>query len=1611
MAWTDTLEHAYTRELRQWARQSRNAPADDPDLTTFYRQHVLQAHGQDPFRPYAVLQAWDYCPPVRARLIEDRTLILPQVWRNLRQWATLDHPSAQMDTRDILACLKEAALLSDVHDLAAVPDLTRLLFSIMEHQSGENDVSLVAATTLVKITMKQTQNTPDLLPQICLDLFHRAENGFSQVCLAEGIMNAGPPELLLQNEGLLLNVIFPFVINMCSQVTSYQFQSFQSLRILTQTMLDCSQMEGHVVPLQVEFGCDSLKTSQIMSLLSTNWENPLKGVSDLLLVVYHNVIRILQTVDEPREVKQFLEGHLNRTMSSLLWKNRAKYPVLLVLVQFMKVETILVQYPDLPRGLTESLSITHLVSIGATLYKAILKRISQETWMTHFQTTFIECLSSHDQLMLTNMKNQWMLPTIQFLIPSNVQHVIQKLEHSQDFNASKLSGILCIFKNQRQLGQLNELSKWHYGLVQSGLVHANHQVRNLALSVICNVKKRGIPPNAKDMELISKFVNSNLTVDSASFRQIMMSDLTILLTRVHDFLAMKSRKKSLADDEAQEMIRNVQGLLSSVFANCFPGANYQRLISCLEIMGIFLSLFQDMDFFAFYSRPRFEILLSCASYYMTDVRDLAKQLLEGFHPEIQDMKLVLERALVLVSSPKFSETESGACLLHLVGQWTCMKPGLLGDIYEQAKLPNDVIPKVSSYKNVFDLLLNMYKSLLEKSEETFLTVAKHCPMHGLLTGIRFGLSDVAGQMSSEFVSDLVATLQKSVGIMLATLSHDSSNSNVSPSFAEMDEAIEELIQAQEESVEISVDHQLVLACAWLNLKECSLLAGTLVKTCSKLDIPSISKCGAILTSVLTRCRHKGAMEATMSASSDYFQTLLSAGNPELNQIPLEILVKTLNQIEDYPASITRRSAGLPMLIAKIVVSEPKGRTRKLLGLAVDRLVGMTQVKELNVVHETKDQVQSHALHILRSLAHDSALSQDILEYVPQILRCCLDQFESPHWSVRNATLQLFGSLAPRILGQKKVRSEECISNSINVSEFLSRFSSIIQFILDKLLQPAPKLALVNPVLVPLLSLLSKISPCELTSAHTTKTAMQFRHAFYRHLSSPVINVRKLAAKSFASFTAPSQLEKEIVSRIQTLGSNFKLKTNFRNGLLLNLKAMIQLVLLELQVCSKGRLGELLVPLAKISQLEPCCYINRNLIGDICDVVQLDYLPHDDLGKQFDPGYLEWKGKCQAENKEVCSNQDFLNAVQSRQGDPKKVVDYLTDNLDHPHLNGQALILCHEIIHHHQENFIPDPEAALDLLDLVTDERLTTQDWGLTAQTSLLLASSTAFTAMMVQEDFNMFFRDDSVYVSHFMEFSEQILKFSQPRNMETSRFNSASAILNLLPMFNQRDLKSDVPLVMQYGFVNILNACFTLLVDEESSVRGLITDFVSNLTYEKQPVAEPSLSQYYSIEKLVFYGLDGFPDCSEWFQPIIDVYFLPWRENNSQMLEGSLNRRYLFESGEGVNVFSEEVALNIVYFNCLIEWLAGGNQLRLNLDVGRIVGEAQALSAYLPCNEEGLRCFSACWTHPGYLILTRLVNVLKIWEQHPMLENVSGVERNCIRKYLNDLQWWVMHEQ
>ncbi len=88
----------------------------------------------------------------------------------------------------------------------------------------------------------------------------------------------------------------------------------------------------------------------------------------------------------------------------------------------------------------------------------------------------------------------------------------------------------------------------------------------------------------------------------------------------------------------------------------------------------------------------------------------------------------------------------------------------------------------------------------------------------------------------------------------------------------------------------------------------------------------------------------------------------------------------------------------------------------------------------------------------------------------------------------------------------------------------------------------------------------------------------------------------------------------------------------------------------------------------------------------------------------------------------------------------------------------------------------------------------------------------------------------------------------------------------------------------RYGFVNVCNAALELLSDEDEDVRSLATVFVSRLTgKEEMPTAQ-------ATEALVLFGLEQFGDCISWFQPLVDLLMVPWRDDWMAELERSLKR-------------------------------------------------------------------------------------------------------------------------
>ena len=264
------------------------------------------------------------------------------------------------------------------------------------------------------------------------------------------------------------------------------------------------------------------------------------------------------------------------------------------------------------------------------------------------------------------------------------------------------------------------------------------------------------------------------------------------------------------------------------------------------------------------------------------------------------------------------------------------------------------------------VLLHIYGQLFSQ-RQSFLLLARNAPMHGLLTSLRTSLKlELATASDQTFYFKLINELEKSVQFMLQILGRPNA------SFADMGVAVDQIVgKATNDNdtmgeVNISEDHSLVLACAWLNIKEACLLTSEL-----RSDSPEVvERAGQLLIKVLTSTRHKGVLEAAAVALSDFCCHLLTTG--EHNHFPEKWLKDVIDSLEGHAASITRRSAGLPLLVRSLVSAEDRGSSggRHLLTIAVTKLLvilekGQSSCSSTSESPETEDVPQCHALHVLR----------------------------------------------------------------------------------------------------------------------------------------------------------------------------------------------------------------------------------------------------------------------------------------------------------------------------------------------------------------------------------------------------------------------------------------------------------------------------------------------------------------------------------------------------------------------------------------------------------------------------------------------------------------------
>lgn len=203
----------------------------------------------------------------------------------------------------------------------------------------------------------------------------------------------------------------------------------------------------------------------------------------------------------------------------------------------------------------------------------------------------------------------------------------------------------------------------------------------------------------------------------------------------------------------------------------------------------------------------------------------------------------------------------------------------------------------------------------------------------------------------------------------------------------------------------------------------------------------------------------------------------------------------------------------------------------------------------------KDSLEASLLHYLCVLVKDSSLSEDIMPYLEQILELTFDKINSKEWTTRNASLQLFGSIVPKLTKQKQFfdgEKDEWEPILVTIDDILVKMPKFGIFIL-KHLESSENYSTSSLILF--LEFLSKVEVRKSCLNHK-EIIEKFNAVFWNLLSHQDDQVRKLSAKCFALF---HEFRFELKNLIEICVSLiFKIREiNFQHGLVLTVFYMLK----------------------------------------------------------------------------------------------------------------------------------------------------------------------------------------------------------------------------------------------------------------------------------------------------------------------------------------------------------------------------------------------------------------------------------------------------------------------
>ncbi|KAI5779807.1 putative death-receptor fusion protein-domain-containing protein [Geopyxis carbonaria] len=815
---------------------------------------------------------------------------------------------------------------------------------------------------------------------------------------------------------------------------------------------------------------------------------------------------------------------------------------------------VLEQYPRLVEHLLRALEERGLApEVGKSLVgvlAALQREVGAEGAWALWGAPVVDALRGE----LRGRVGVYVLPGLLRASPEGFLKLLASLGGVNATAVADLAAVLTVLRVGKDLGLVGDIGDPAIGKVQFALesqlvspllAHAEADIRLAALSLIAHSSATTRPLSAAAHSLLRTALPPLHAETDAEVRDLVLSGVRGVIERLASSSCAAEKELARGKTPAAELGARIDAArafcewyLQFLHTLLRPGANYQRAVSGMRALGLLLRSGVDASLaaaraggkgarkgqfawpafaagFRIFSPELKQLLLGALFNPFDDIRAMAAEVLRWETAWSGDgVRDAVERGIEAMNRHGRARDADGvALLLGVVGE--VVKRGdvsLVG-----VTLWGHEVPSGNLVAWIMDVVEAEYLAVVETDFER---AVRERPIHGLLAAVRMIVEKMAVYQSAQDIdawrklhTRIFAAANTLWRLTRDTLCNESPEGHI-PDDMEPDNE--------------DADTQAVLSYAWRAVKESSSLVGAIIThapyspstpATSALDRTDFIAAGELLLAQIGDIRHRGAFSAVSPSFTALCTRCFASGDAELETLPAQWLHRNLALVLQKSAKITRRSAGLPYLIAGVLAAE-LDPARPLMQHTLERLLAISRLPLQTAADgETLDLPQVHALNTLKFVFTDARLSTPAAAWLGTALALAVSCFGAEIWAIRNCGVMLFTTLTNKLFGHRRSRNALAhTAAAFTTQSFFATYPEARAVLLRNLTEQVGRLddGVGVEMVYPALSLVARLD----AGPVGYDGMAPFRPLIETCMRARVWKVREVAARAYATLVPP-----------------------------------------------------------------------------------------------------------------------------------------------------------------------------------------------------------------------------------------------------------------------------------------------------------------------------------------------------------------------------------------------------------------------------------------------------------------------------------------------------------